>query len=190
MEPKHTSACPAWAAQIAEQGEGTPPGEQAARVTAHLDTCAGCAQAAQETAVLSRALGALPARQTSPYFEARLAARLADMERQRARASWRTRWADWWQGAPRAVRPALALGAMSLVAMGAAFFEHIAPMPLSPPPSAIAADHGLVSHCVEQHRTEAAAQPLSDLSAQNLAAQVDGASAADTSAGMTNEDGL
>jgi hypothetical protein len=190
MEPINAVACSEWTALIAERANGTLAGKSLARVAAHLDTCAGCAQMAEDMAALRRALGALPARQTSPHFEARLAARLADRDAQRKRASWRTRWAEAWQAGPRAVRPALALGAMALVAGGAAFFEHVTPTAIVTPPSALAADPALLSHCVEQHRTEAAAQPLSDLSAQNLAAQVDGASSADASAGMTNEDGL
>ena len=190
MEPKYTAACPAWAERIAERADGTLPGGRLASVTAHLEACTGCAQAAEEMAVLRRAVSALPVRPTSPHFEARLAARLAAVEAQRERASWRTMWAEAWQGGPRAVRPALALGAMTLVAVGAAFFEHVTPTLVSAPPVSLAADHALVSHCVEQHRTEAAAQPLSDLSAQNLAAQVDRASSADASAGTANEDGL
>ncbi len=190
MEQTHTPVCPEWAERIAEHAEGTLTGKRGEPVTAHLETCAGCAQAAQELAVLSRTLRALPAYQTSPAFEARLAARLADMDRQRDQGSWQSRWAALWQGGPRLVRPALALGALSLVTGSAVFLTHLTPITVSTPPSALAADHALVSHCVEQHRTEAAAQPLSDISAQNLAAHVDSASVADAGTGSGTEDGL
>lgn len=190
MEPINAAACSEWAKQIAEYADGTVAGNSLARVAAHLEMCAGCAQAYKELAALRRGLSALPARQTSPHFEARLAARLADLDTQRERASWRTKWADLWQAGPRLARPALALGAMTLALAGAAFFGHVTPVPISTPPSVLAADHALVSHCVEEHRTEAAAQPLSDLSAQNLAAQVDGAAPADAAVIAANEDGL
>ncbi len=189
MQPKHANACPAWADRIAECAGETDGGGQWSAVAAHVKTCAGCAQAAEELSALRRALRALPARQTSPAFESCLAARLAGLDAQRERASWRTQWADWWHG-HRAVRPALALGAMTLALAGAAFFGHVAPVTVHTLPAVSAPDLGLVSHCVEQHRTEAAAQPLSDLSAQNLAAQVDGGASADASAGAANEDGL
>lgn len=190
MEPKNTSACPQWAGLIAEWASEAERSGRPASVTAHLKTCAGCAQMAEELAVLRRALGALPARQTSPQFEAQLAARLAAADAHRERVSWRARWADLWQAGPRLARPALALGAMTLAAVGAAFFEHVTPTAISAPPSVTATDTSLVSHCVEQNRTEAAAQPLSDLSAQNLASQEDGSAPADADEGTANEDGL
>lgn len=190
MEPKHTRPCREWAEPIAEWAGGSGTDKQTGQVAAHLQTCARCARAAEEQSALHLALSALPARPTSPAFEARLAARLADSGTQKQRASWRTHWSDWWQAAPRLARPALALGAMTLVAAGAVFFEHVTPPATPPVPLTMAADAGLVSHCVEQHRTEDAAQPLSDLSAQNLAAQVDDGSSGDANANMASEDGL
>lgn len=189
MEPTHTDACPKWAEQIAAgmdaEGQSLP-----SALTAHLATCAGCAQAARETAALKGALGALGSRPPSAQFEARLAARLASAEARREQRSWRTYWAGLWPPAPRVLRPALALGAMSLALGGAALFGHLPPPTVTTPPGALAADRSLVSHCVEQHRTEADAQPLSDLSAQNLASQMDGGAPADAGAGAASEDGL
>ncbi len=194
MELKNTAACPQWAEQIASLADGTLEGKEAARATAHVQACPACAQTVKETAALRQALRALPPRQTSARFEANLAARLAETDAQRKHASWQTRWGIAWQAKPRFARPALALAAMTALA-GAAFFGHVTPQTLSTLPPVAAPDAGLVSHCVEQHRTEAAAQPLSDLSAQNLAAQVDGSASADATMGGAeadgaNEDGL
>lgn len=189
MELKHTNACPKWAEQIAGLADGTLTGKEAARVTAHVQACPACAQAVKETAALRQALRALPPRQTSARFEANLAARLAETDAQRERASRQTRRGSAWQAKSRFARPALALAAMATLA-GAAFFGHVTPQTLSSLPPVAAPDAGLVSHCVEQHRTEAAAQPLSDLSAQNLAAQVDASASAGAETGAANEDGL
>lgn len=190
MEPKHTAACPEWAAHISEAASGTGESARRAQVTAHLQTCAGCARFAEDLSVLRGALGALPARPTSASFEARLAARLAAANAEREEKSWSARWAGLWQVAPRGLRPALALGAMSVALAGTAFFAHLPATTLTTPPVSLTVDGSLVSHCVEQHRTEAAAQPLSDLSAQNLAAQEDGSAPLDATANAASEDGL
>ncbi|MBI2263615.1 MAG: zf-HC2 domain-containing protein [Armatimonadetes bacterium] len=56
--------------------EGTLPGESLARVNAHLDECPRCQSEIARARKTLSALRGLPREETSPYFAAKLAARL------------------------------------------------------------------------------------------------------------------
>lgn len=190
METSNTITCPQQAQTvILAASSGLGSAEEQARHDAHLSACPACAALAQELQAQCRALRALPVRQTSPEFEAKLAARLAALDAPRPALTSRVSAWRWPQAAMRFARPTLALGAAVAVAVGVALFERPAFTPVLAPTQA-AADRSLVSHCVRQHQTDASALPLSDPSAQNLAAQVDDANAASLDAATAGEDAL
>lgn len=163
------------------------------QVQAHVADCAGCGQVRRDMETLVHALGALPARKPSAGFDSALAQRIALTRRPQAtRQTWAQTWLGAWRArtarasgpAPARLRPALALG-LAVTAVGAvALFpqltrqqEVIPPAPLVP--AARAADHAFVAECVAQRRRDAAGEPLADLSAQNLAGNLDGTAPAD-----------
>ncbi|MBV9851094.1 MAG: zf-HC2 domain-containing protein [Armatimonadetes bacterium] len=172
---------------IIEYGDGDLDADRRARVEAHLNGCADCAQLARQMAATRGLLRALPPQRTSAQFEARLAERLARTQRPVPREGWLERLAASWRVPPRALRPALALGAAAVAAVGIAL--HPSPPTVLPPPVPIATESALVSQCVAQHQSDVAAQPLSDPAAQNLTARLtDPATAAPTNADV--EDSL
>ncbi len=190
METPNKRPCPQQAQTALWAGSsGAESAEECARHNAHLSACPACAALAQELGAQRRALRALPVRPTSPEFEAKLAARLAALEAPRPALSFRVSALSWPRAAVRFARPTLALGAAVAVAVGVALFERPA---FTPGLSAAqtAADRSLVSHCVRQHQTDASALPLSDPSAQNLAAQVDEGAAAPLGGVSAGEDTL
>ena len=141
------------------------------QVQVHLAECAECARLSREIAATRGLLRALPPRQTSAQFEARLAERLAQSRRPASRASWIERLAAGLRMPPRALRPAFALcaGAVAVVA------ALLSPTPTRVPPTTPVppvSESALVSQCVAQHQSAAAAQPLSDPAAQNLTASL------------------
>ena len=159
---------------ISEYVDGTLAPDQRRRVHAHLEECASCNRLAADFRAMGLLLHGLPTAQMSAAFDSRLAERLAQTRRPSPLASWLRRAGSVLWPAPSVRRPALALGAAMLVTAGIVFH----PQPLGPvapgtTPSAAAFDTPLVTHCVEQHRSYVAAQPLSDIAAQNLATQLD-----------------
>lgn len=159
---------------VSEYVDGTLAPERQRLVRAHLEQCAACARLAEDFRALGRLLHGLPAAQMTAGFESDLAARLAHARRPSPLTSWLRRIAGTLRPVP-ARRPALALGAALLVTAGVVMH----PQPLGPitpgpiTPATVSFDQPLVTHCVEQHRSDAAAQPLSDIAAQNLATQLD-----------------
>jgi len=151
------------------------------QVQTHLANCIACSTMSRELQSLRQMLQGLPTRQPSTQFEARLAQRLALTRRPQKRLMWRDRLARTFQAPALRLRPALALGfALSAVAVVLWTPQHLA----SPPdtPAAHVMDRAFVADCVAQHRREAAAEPLADLAAQNLAGHLDNAPAPATAA--------
>ncbi len=162
------------------------------QVQAHVAGCADCGQVRREVEALTQALGALPAHKPSAGFDAALAQRIALTRRpQAAPQTWREKWIETWHErmarasgpAPARLRPALALGfAVTAVGAVALFPRFIPQQEVRPPapliPAARVADHAFVADCVAQRRRDAAGEPLADLSAQNLAGNLDGAAPA------------
>ena len=143
-----------------------------AQVQAHLAGCAECARLSREIAATRGLLRALPPRQTSAQFEARLAERLAQARRARAlrtpgRSGWRP--ACGCRRAPCARRWPCARRRRR--SSGVALYPTPTPVP-PPAPAPAVSESALVSQCVAQHQSAAAAQPLSDPAAQNLTASL------------------
>lgn len=177
---------------ISEYVDGTLAPERRRRVQAHMDECEPCRRLAEDFRVMGHLLHSLPIAHTSEGFDGRLAERMARMRRPSPSAAWLQRAGSILWPAPTLLRPALALGAAMLVTAGVLFYpQPLVPITPVPPPSPAAFDTPLVTHCVEQHRSYVAVQPLSDIAAQNLATQLDstGSLTSDDS-GMMEEDNL
>ena len=157
-----------------------------AAVRAHLAACADCAGLAKAQEETRGLLRALPPRQASAQFEARLADRLALVRRPAPRAAWWERAAASLRVPPRALRPALALCAAAVAVVGVTLRP--ASHPVNPSVGPVLSENTLVSQCVAQHQTDVAAQPLADPAAQNLTDRLGGsASAAPTDTGVAEE---
>ena len=156
---------------LTEFADDTLDAGTAWQVQTHLSGCDSCRMLHRELASVTKLLHTLPAAAPSAGFDAALAQRLALTRRPAAPASmFRT------QGMFRRLRPAFALS----LALAAGTFAAFSPghPPKSPAvPSAHAADPAFVADCVAQHRRDAAAEPLADLSAQTLAGNLDNAPA-------------
>lgn len=146
------------------------------QVQTHLAECGSCRSVSRELLSLRQMLQGLPTLQPSAQFEAKLAQRLALTRRPAPRISWQvslqSRLRETFHRPAAALRPALALG-FGLSAIAAAIWI---PQFQVTPPDAVAvrvADRAFVADCVAQHRREAAAEPLADLAAQNLAGHLD-----------------
>lgn len=139
----------------------------------HLAECSACAEVSRTMQEVSGLLRALPTRKTSAQFDAKLAERIALVRRPDPRPSWPARLRHLLPS-PSLLRPILGLGAAAGIA-GVAFFA--TPTGVVPPPLAAtaASDGSLVSHCLQQHQSDVAAQPLSDWAAQDLAGHLDSA---------------
>lgn len=178
---------------ISEYVNGTLTPEQRRRVHAHVEECKSCARLADDFRTMGRLLNTLPTAQTSAGFENRLAERLAQARRPSPLASWLRRAGGVLWPASFHLRPALALGAAIVVTAGVVFhpsqLDTLQPSP--PAPVSAGFDNPLVTHCVEQHRSYVAVQPLSDLAAQNLATQIDSTGALTSDdPGIVEEDNL
>ncbi len=158
----------------------------------HLAECSACAEVSRNMHEVSGLLRALPTQKTSTLFDAKLAERIALVRRPERRPSWSARLRRWFAPSPSRLRPMLGLGAAAAGIAGVAFFAQprvIVPQPLAP---TAASDGSLVSHCLQQHRSDVAAQPLSDWAAQDLAGHLDSADnaapAAPEAAALSAED--
>lgn len=177
---------------VSEYIDGRLSPARSRQVRTHLDGCPECARLAQELQTLGGLLRSLPAAQTSADFDAGLARRIARTRRPSPAQVWLQRIGNALCPSPTLLRPALALGsaaAAAAVAVGVVYFER----PITPPPVPLVStsiDRPLVSQCVEQHRSYVAAQPLSDIAAQNLASQVDGTDTLASDTSMPDEDSL
>lgn len=153
------------------------------QVQMHLAECAGCDKISRDLRAVRQMLSALPARQPSAQFDARLAQRLALTRKPRKQQTWQD-----WLGrifpSPRPLlRPALALG-VAITTAGGMLLLPMRPVP--PPPLTVtqSVDRAFVTDCVAQHRRDAAGEPLADLAAQNLAGHLDNAAPSAPSSGV------
>ena len=172
------------------------------QVQTHLAACTACTKVSRDLLSLRQALQALPTRQPSDQFDAKLAQRLALTRRPQLDVPRRSPLALTGQGrlagifrtlgvptTGRRLRPALALG-FALTAIAAAVWVPQYPG-TSPDSSAVhLADKAFVADCVAQHRRAAASEPLADLAAQNLAGNLDTTPASDTYAPKASDTGL
>ena len=172
------------------------------KVQTHLAACTACTQLSRDLLTMRQALQALPTRHPSDQFDAKLAQRLALTRRPQLDVPRRSPLAVTRQGrlagifraiglpaASRHLRPALALG-FALTAIAAAVWV---PQYQGPSPDSSAvhlADKAFVADCVAQHRRAAAAEPLADLAAQNLAGNLDTTPASDSYAPKASDTGL
>jgi anti-sigma factor RsiW len=155
---------------ISEYSDGRLISAKHAQVESHLAHCPACSRLAQDFQTLTGLLHGLPLLETSRGFDADLADRLARTRASSQHVNWRERLAGLLRPQPIFWRPAIALCAAAAAIGGVVFLQR----PASPPPVSPALSEGaLVTHCVEQHRSYVAGQPLSDLAAQNLANQLD-----------------
>ena len=169
------------------------------QVQTHLAACAACSKVSRDLLAMRQALQSLPARHPSAQFDSRLAQRLALTRRPPVVMSGQSRLTGIFRtaifrtaGSPaagRRLRPVLALG-FALTAIAAVLW--VPHSHLSPPdsPAVHLADNAFVADCVAQHRRAAAAEPLADLAAQNLAGNLDTTPASDTSAPKASDTGL
>ena len=164
------------------------------QVQTHLAACTACTKVSRDLLSMRQALQALPTRQPSDQFDAKLAHRLALTRRPPLVETGQGRLAGIFRtlGVPttgRRLRPALALG-FALTAIAAAVWVPQYPG-TSPDSSAVhLADKAFVADCVAQHRRAAASEPLADLAAQNLAGNLDTTPASDTYAPKASDTGL
>ena len=167
---------------ILEHADGALPSNLRDRVESHLSGCASCRAFAGDMRTISRGVAAMPRKQTSPAFDTRLGARLAEEQRRaEAKPAWRRALDGVFLPPRQALRPGLALCSVA-AAMGFAMF--LGPQttkPIAPRPASVD-ENAMLNQCIEQHRSEASAQPLDDWSAQNLSQQLDKAPAAAPSA--------
>ena len=134
----------------------------------HLAGCESCAKISRDIRAMRSLLQTLPTREPSAQFDTRLAQRLAMTRRPERRVNWQDRW----------LRPALALGAAAAAVGGFLLLAPQSGPSVISPDAARSTDRSLVSACIQQHRSEAAAEPLGDLSAQTLAVQIETSPAA------------
>lgn len=161
---------------ISEYIDDTLDARRKAEVVEHLPSCADCRRMAEDFRTNKSVMASLPLRQTSSGFDAALAARLAAVNEQRVRRSWLAGLADAFRPSRTNVwRPAFAsIAAASIVA---ATVVMTIPQQTHPVLPIVPASPSLIQQCVTQHRNYVESQPLTDLSAQTLAGQLDNSSA-------------
>lgn len=168
-----SNPCEQFRPMIADHSDGLLSPAQSDRVERHLADCADCRTFAKEVATISQAVAALPRRQTSPAFDTRLAARLAEAQRAAAaKPAWRRALDGLFFTPGQALGPGIAVCSMA-AALG---FAMIFSPPHTQTPVAVTShldDNAMVAQCIEQHSSEDSAQPLDDWSAQNLSQQLD-----------------
>ncbi len=147
---------------MTEYADGALDAARRARAEAHLAGCADCAALARQMAQTRSLLRGLTPAQTSPQFDARLAARLAAARRPSEAGAW---WSRLFPAQPPLLRPALALGAAAFAVLGV-----LASHPFAPPPAPPTApdDAALITQCVALHQRDVAAQPLTDSAATGV----------------------
>jgi len=162
--------CEKIAPLISEYVSGTLNSKEILEVQSHIGRCAECAKLAEDLQRLSEALRSIPSRQPSLRFDESLTKKLAQLPKPNRKP----RFSFGGLGsvfalAPRGfVRQSLALATAAAVVIGGLVFELNTHSNISS-----SSDPGLLASCVQQHRIDAAAQPLSDLSAQALTARPD-----------------
>ncbi len=168
---------------LSEFTDETLDASAAWQVQTHLSGCAECARISRDFEASKRLLQALPSAVPSAGFDAALMQRLAFTRRPVAPPqTWRTKIAAVFAAPPRSLRPALALGAAVMAGSAVLLFPVHPPKPI-PALVVRSADPAFVADCVAQHHWDTAAEPLADLSAQNLAGNLDNPAAPDPSSG-------
>ena len=155
---------------LSEYADGWLDPKRRRQVEAHLTRCTACTTLVGDFRTMGGLLRGLPLAQTSPSFDAQLAARLAQTKHSSVQASWLSQLAEWLRPASAVWRPALAFSAAAAAVAGVLVFQHptVVVTPQTP-----AVEGALVAQCVQQHRSYVGAQPLSDPAAQSLANRLD-----------------
>ncbi|BDI31296.1 hypothetical protein CCAX7_33470 [Capsulimonas corticalis] len=163
---------------ILEHSDGRLSPKLRERVESHLSDCAACQAFARDMRLIARGVASLPSKQTTPDFDARLAARLAEAQRAAAaKPAWRRAMESIFATPSQALKPGLALCGAAAALGGAAFFAPHPAKPISATHTVID-ENAMLAQCIEQHRSESSAQPLDDWSAQPLTQQLDKAPSA------------
>ena len=159
--------CEKIAPLISEYVSGTLDAKNLSVVQSHIGQCAECAKLASDFQSLTEALGNVPSKQPSLNFDGNLAKRLAELPKPSAKPhlSFSNLRSVLSVSPRRVIRQTLAFTAV--VALGGLFLA------LNMRSATVDNSDILLAHCVQQHRIDAAAQPLSDLSAQALSARPD-----------------
>jgi anti-sigma factor RsiW len=140
--------------------------EDAWAVEKHIATCAVCAKVVADFSATARLLRSLPSHELSADFDARLAARLADvtLTPRRPRLSDRLRWS--WQA--RSGRPVWAPVALALVVPTFAFVAYRTAT--KPNPAVVqGADHSALDVIAGDHVRAASIEPLGSTASLMLA---------------------
>lgn len=159
------------------------------QVQTHVSQCAACGPLLHDLEALRRKMQALPTRQPSANFEAALAQRLALTRRPEKRQTWRDKIAGALRRPAPLLRPALALG-IAVTAVGGVLLLPSHPRVVATPAAVRSADHAFVADCLAQRRSDAAGEPLGDLSAQNLAGHLDNTTAGEPAVTSESDTGV
>ncbi|MGO8671598.1 MAG: anti-sigma factor family protein [Capsulimonadaceae bacterium] len=167
--------CDNWKPLLSEYIDDGLDSRRTTQVEKHLADCGDCRTFVDSLRSNKDLLRSLPLHQTSSTFDTRLAERIAALNGPPAVAN---PLAAWWQSVfahpvpGRILRPAFAaVAAFGVIGTGFGLYFHtsIVGTPQT--------DTALIAHCVEQHRSYVESEPLTDVSAQALAGQVDGTEA-------------
>lgn len=135
-------------------------------VEKHIATCAVCSKVVADFSATSRLLQSLPAPEMSADFDARLAARLADI----TLAPRRSRWIDRFRGA-WGMRPARSVWAPVAVALAVPAFAFLAFRSVGKPGPdvAMSTDHSALEVIAGDHVRAASIEPLGSTASLMLA---------------------
>lgn len=163
--------CQAIAPLISEYINGTLDSKDVWMVQSHIARCEPCALMAAEFQTLTQLLKKVPERTPTSSFDEKLASRIASLPQPspRPRFSLSIFWQDMGRSRTTVLRSAIALASACAAVLGIFLVT-------SRGPNTTAfenAETPLLTHCIEQHRIDSAAQPLSDLSVQDVSARQD-----------------
>jgi anti-sigma factor RsiW len=157
---------------LSEYVDGALDSGRAADVARHLPDCSECSNLLEDFRANKARLSSMPLRQTSTGFDAALAQRIAAINQQRTQRSWLAGLAEAFKPSRTNIwRPAVASIAAVGIVIGSVMWSSVTPTH-PPQPNA---DPALIQQCIAQHRNYSESQPLTDLSAQTLADQLDNA---------------
>jgi hypothetical protein len=162
--------CEKIAPYISEYIDGSLSPQEMWKVKSHISKCLPCAKKAGDFDTVRRLLREMPKLETSAQFDDKLFQKLAELPQtdKKPGLSFRGVWSDLWFAHRGGLQRGLAFAVGCLAVGGLTIFAN-----LNTRHSGEKADTALLNLCVEQHRIDSAAQPLSDPSAQNLAAGQD-----------------
>jgi anti-sigma factor RsiW len=183
---KPNAHCSMIARRLGEYIDGALDNDLTWKIKNHLAICPECSSAAASLSAVSRILASATRLEVSKTFDASLEARLLAVSQQRARVSIGDTIVDrlkmvWSRGAGYPARWSAPMAAIASVAVFAAIFLHPASSPTVPRAAVrpliasvtTANDTSVMQACLNQHRSDATADPMSDTSAQMLTASVD-----------------